>query len=677
MNNSLCRSFPRLLVFLLLIFSLLLFRNIVSAQDNSEPIQLREITVTPGKFTIREGTQSTLSLSKKEIDLFPLIDNDIARAAQVFPGVVSNDFSARFNVRGGEKDEILVRLDGMELFEPYHLQDFGGAISIIDLGLVRRADLLMGGFPAEYGDKMSGVFDITAKEGSREGFGMNFGIDLINAHTLLEGPLSEKGSWLLSARRGYVDLILALIDADEELKPQYADLYGKIAYDFTDRDKLTLNGLYAWDKNLIDEDDDENDLRSTYQNAIIWTKWRHFFSERIWSDLFVFNGIATRDRQKGSGLDERELGFIGAKGEVTAQILKTHTIRGGVEWRWSTAEYDYDIRERRAGIDQYDRITAKVDDSGNEVKAYLQDEWQIHPMLAVNVGGRYLIQDYRRSGVQKYEVSPRIALAVKPIENLVLRGAWGLYHQPIELLTIPVEDEIDSVGRAEEATHYVIGAEYALRGNFLIRAEGYYKTLENLAGQIRDFGRQTQIFTNPDSGNVKGFDLLMSRAVSDQLTWSLGYAYAIAKEQSGDEEFFREFDQRHTIALNGSYQLSQGWHLHTTWRFHTGNPTTELTHTIVTLPDGNLTCDRQLGSTNSQRLPPYHSLDLRFTKTSFHRSWNLTWYVQVLNLYNRSNVHERAFSQIRDEDTNAIIGCDVSDEPLFPIVPTLGISATF
>ena len=183
--------------------------------------------MTPGKFTVQSGTDASLSLSKEGIELFPLIDNDIFRAAHIFPGVTANDFSARFNLRGGEKDEIVVRLDGMELFEPYHLQDFGGAISIIDLGVIRRADLLMGGFPAEYGDKMSGVFDITTKTGNRDRFAMNLGIDLINAHALLEGPLSDKGSWLVSARRGYVDLILALMDADEDLRPQYADLYSK------------------------------------------------------------------------------------------------------------------------------------------------------------------------------------------------------------------------------------------------------------------------------------------------------------------------------------------------------------------------------------------------------------------------------------------------------------------
>ena len=139
-------------------------------KQNQNQWSLKRVVVTPGKFTVQSGTDASLSLSKEGIDRFPLIDNDVFRAAHIFPGVTSNDFSARFNLRGGEKDEIVVRLDGMELFEPYHLQDFGGAISIIDLGVIRRADLFMGGFPAEYGDKMSGVFDITTKDGKSRAF---------------------------------------------------------------------------------------------------------------------------------------------------------------------------------------------------------------------------------------------------------------------------------------------------------------------------------------------------------------------------------------------------------------------------------------------------------------------------------------------------------------------------
>ena len=693
----------------LLILLSIRFHNQVHAQTKSEPIELEEIVVTPGKFTVQSGTDASLSLSKEGLDLFPLIDNDVFRAAHIFPGVTANDFSARFNLRGGEKDEIVVRLDGMELFEPYHLQDFGGAISIIDLGVIHRADLFMGGFPAEYGDKMSGVFDITTKTGNRDSFSMNLGVDLINAHALLEGPLSDKGSWLVSARRGYVDLILALMDADEDLRPQYADLYSKIAYDLTDKDKLTFNALYAWDDNLINADNDADDLDSTYHNAMLWTKWRHFYSESVWSDLFVFNNLATQDRRVGragdtlahrrasgyDSVDKRDFGFLGAKGELTAHLGETHTIRGGLEWRWSRVEYGYVVRHQQQITSQFILsrcpictlgASAKVEGSGSEVKGYLQDEWQLHPRVALNIGGRYLLQNYRRNDIQIYEISPRIALAVKPIENLTLRAAWGLYHQPVDLLTIPIETFVTDVGRAGQAIHYIIGAEYASGTNFMVRAEGYYKALTNLTGQIQDFGRQAQIIAPADSGHAKGFDLFGTYALSERLMGSLGYAFLITKASEKDliydrplfgEEFYRDFDQRHTIALNGSYQIALRWHLHLSWRFHTGNPTTPLEHTLVSHSNGRIDCIRGFGAYNTDRLPAYHSLDLRLTKTSEYKSWTLNWYFQILNLYNRSNVHERVFSEVHDEATGNLIGCEVSDEPLFPILPTLGASATF
>ena len=706
-TNSTPIPVKAILPFLLSLLSIV-FYNLAHAQIASEPVELEEIVVTPGKFTVQSGTEASLSLSKEAIDLFPLIDNDLFRAAHIFPGVTSNDFSARFNLRGGEKDEIVVRLDGMELFEPYHLQDFGGAISIIDLGVIRRADLLMGGFPAEYGDKMSGTFDITAKTGNRDQFAMNVGVDLINAHALLEGPLSDKGSWLVSARRGYVDLILALMAADEDLRPQYADLYSKIAYDLTDKDTLTFNALYAWDDNFIDADNDADDLDSTYHNAMFWTKWRHFYSESVWSDLFVFNNLATRDRRVGhydtlgrsigriyNSVDKRDFGFLGAKGELTARLGETHTIRSGLEWRWSRVEYDYVVRRQQQITRQFILsrcplctfgTSTKIDGSGSEIKGYLQDEWQLHPKLALNIGGRYLFQNYRRNDIRKYEISPRIALAVKPLENLTLRAAWGLYHQPTDLMTIPVETFVTDVSGAGQAIHYIIGAEYASGKNFMVRAEGYYKMLTNLTGQIQDFGRQTQIIAPADSGHATGFDLFSAYALSEQLTGSFGYAFLITKASEDDpmydrplfgETFYRDFDQRHTIALNGSYRIAPRWHLHLSWRFHTGNPTTPLEHTLVLNSSGGMECERGFGEYNTDRLPAYHSLDLRLTKTSEYKSWTLNWYVQILNLYNRSNVHERVFSEILDETTGELTGCEVSDEPLFPILPTLGVSATF
>ncbi len=663
---------------------LILFIHITSflcvhAQENQKPIELDPIVVTPGRFMIYDGPTPQLSLSKQEIERFPLIDNDIMRSGHNLPGVMASDYSARFSVRGGEKDGVSVRLDGMELYNPYHLQDFGGAISLIGLGLIQRADLLMGGFPAEYGQKMSGVYDITTKMPNSEKVSANFGIDLINATAMVEGPLTDKGGWLLSARRGYIDIILALMDIDENYKPQYADVYGKLTYQLSEADTLTFNGIYGWDKNLIRIDDVDNNLDSLYDNTTVWLKWRHAFNTSYRTDLYVFGGTSSRERVSAeTNRDNRDFRFAGTKAELTANVLDKHTIRSGIEWRWLAAQYDYYVKERRAGINDYsDPIIADIDDSGSDIKMFLQDEWQVHPKFAVNLGGRYVVQNYRDTDIQNYEIGPRIALAYRPMNNLILRAAWGLYHQPIDMMSIPVEDGIQTVGRAEQATHYILGGEYSLKNSFLIRMEGYYKKYDNLVGRLREFGRQMQIFTPAESAEAKGFDIFATQAVSSRLTWGLGYAYGIAEETSENQTIYRQYDRRHSIFLSCSQQIAQTWHLYLSWRFHTGDPRTPLDTEKVWLPNGGIGCDRQFGETHTERLPPYHSLDFRITKRSPYRRWALTWYFQVLNLYNRTNVDQYAFSEVRDEETDALIECAIEEEPLFPIVPTLGMTITF
>ena len=664
------------LIFATLLFALTgLFTT--DAEEDAAPVELEKIVVTPGRFTIYDGTSARISLSQKEIERFPLIDNDVMRAGHVFPGVVSSDYSARFSVRGGEKDDISVRLDGMELYNPYHLQDFGGAVSLIGLELVQNTQLLIGGFPAEYGEKMSGVFDLKTRSPNTEQFSANFGIDLINATATLEGPLSEKGSWLLSARRGYIDLILALMDIDEDYKPQYADVYGKFTYQVTQADTVTLNGLYGWDKNRIRLDDVDNNLDSQYDNSTAWAKWQHTFGDTHWTDFFVFAGISNQNRMTGKAdVDNRDFRFFGTKGELTANLFDKHTFRSGVKWQWLTAQYQYDVQERQAGVNVYKPILVDIDDNGGEFSAFLQDEWQLHSKLALNIGGHFVYQQYRKEGIQRYEIGPRVALAVKPINNLLLRGAWGIYHQPISLMRVPVEDGIETVGRAEQASHYIIGAEYTPTNNFLVRIEGYYNTFDNLVGRLREFGRQNQIFAAPESGDAKGLDVFMMHAVSNRLSWTLGYAYGIAEEIAGGTTIFRQYDRRHAFAVSTNYQFAPTWHLYLSWRFHTGEPRTPLIHTEVRLPDGGIACDRQFGETHSARMPAYHSLDFRITKQSSYRRWDLSWYFQILNLYNHRNLDQYAFSEVLNEETGAI-ECVIEEEPLFPIVPTLGVTLRF
>ncbi|HEX8904657.1 MAG TPA: carboxypeptidase regulatory-like domain-containing protein, partial [Longimicrobiaceae bacterium] len=164
-----------------------------------------------------EAGVTTRVITGQDIKLLPgLGEADVMRAVEVLPGVVNtSDFSSAFNVRGGSADQNLVLLDGFPIFNPFHL---GGLFSVFNSDAIARAELLSGGFGAEYGGRVSSVLNIESKPGGGpEGFGVETGVSLLasrlSLHGNLPGPLrgllgGDGGGWLVSARRSYFDVLL-------------------------------------------------------------------------------------------------------------------------------------------------------------------------------------------------------------------------------------------------------------------------------------------------------------------------------------------------------------------------------------------------------------------------------------------------------------------------------------
>ncbi len=652
--------------------------NLAYASDdpqNSEQdvYQLKEISVTPGRFSISDSAKSPYILPKTEMEKLPLIDNDIYRAVHNFPGVVADDFSARFSIRGGDRDETVTKLDGMELYDPYHLQDFGGAISVIDMGLVQNADLFTGGFAAEHGDAMSGVFDITSKKVNREQIIGNVGIDMLNAHVILEGPLSG-ASWLLSARRGYIDLLMGLIETEEIFRPNYYDLYSKTSYDLSASDSISAHVLYAGDTNEIDELGEINDLNSKYWNGMLWTRWHHLKGEKAFWDLYLFSGRAGREKFENiDGVDERSVNYAGLKGDVTYSPVLSQTLKSGWKWQWSEADYNYFLDE--------DQVVTSVDASrdGWNLSGYLQDDWRIADRLGGNVGLRCIYQSYG----EHFVAMPRASLAARLRQDFIVRGAWGIYDQLVQITNLPVEEGIIESQPPEKAVHYVIAAEYSPTARFLLKTEAYYKTFDDLVGRIRDAGRKEQFFTSPESGSARGVEVFLSARqlplpfLSRSLS-ALSLAYALAKSKADTEagEAPRDFDRRHSLSLSADYALwKDGW-LNVVWRYHSGDPYTDASYEKILSEDGELVWQKDYGTPNGKRLPAYHSLDARLTKHFLFKRWKLSLYIQIMNLYNRGNVHEFSFEEVLD-DAGQTVSFERMAEHFLPILPTLGLSAQF
>ena len=183
-------------------------------------IRLRAAEVTldsidvVGSYSIgRDAPASSSALTAEELRELPHFGDDIVRAVTVLPGVTSNDASAEFNVRGSLTREVRYEIDGLEIFEPYHLKDYQGIFSIIDPEMLGGVDLFTGGFPVEYGDRSAGVLDLETF--SPDGRAHEVGISLLNAWGSTSGRW-EGGSYFASARRGWLDVVLEIVGDEEE-----------------------------------------------------------------------------------------------------------------------------------------------------------------------------------------------------------------------------------------------------------------------------------------------------------------------------------------------------------------------------------------------------------------------------------------------------------------------------
>ena len=196
-------------------------------------VSLSEIVVSPGSYSfIGRSPSPRQTMSRVDIESVLQFAEDIFRAVNRLPGLSSGDYSAHFSVRGGRHDETLILLDGLEVYEPYHLKDFNdGAVSIIDVETIEGVELMTGGFPVRHGNRTSGVFSVTSRDPGEEDPRYSVGLSLVNARLMGQGSFADgKGLWFISGRRGYLNLVLKLTNATGLPAPAYHDVFGKLTY---------------------------------------------------------------------------------------------------------------------------------------------------------------------------------------------------------------------------------------------------------------------------------------------------------------------------------------------------------------------------------------------------------------------------------------------------------------
>jgi outer membrane cobalamin receptor len=658
---------------------------------------LAPIIVTAWRFgAVPAGAQS---LSRAEWANAPQPGEDVFRMVGRLPGVTASDLSSKFYVRGGSNDEMLVRLDGLELVEPFHVKEFeGGALSIVDMDALGGVDLLTGGATAEYGNRLTGVFDMRTATPPRSGARTAVGLSLTNARFLSQGGWGAgRGQWMVSARRGYLDLVLGRVtdtnNGVDKIVPRYGDVMGKVTYRLGASNTVSLHGLYAGDQFHARD----NDLLAgtSYGNRYLWANWYASYPQGIEAHTVASAGDLDWDRggtwdgdhAGETASDVRTLWFAGVRQDWTWAVAGPFTAKLGWDWKRMAASYDYANQRSVTTIDAAgnirvtrDTVAISADPRGTQAGAYLSAQVRPVRALTLEAGARY----DRETWTGDRTWSPRLNAAWAVGSATTLRAAWGTFYQAQAIQGLQVQDGVETFFPAERAEQRLLGIEHTAAG-IDFRAEAYDRKLGSIRPRYVNLDRRLDVFPEvtddrallkPAEGDARGVELFAQRSGDAPFRWYASYALAQVRDRYASVGWVpRDVDQRHTLHLGAAYVPNARWRVSTAWEYHSGWPITARTFTSGTDPvTGKAWLRTGFGPLYGERLPAYQRLDARFTRSWDTRRGRGSAFLDVFNLYNHDN--RRAYSYSYNvSSTGVTVNREV--EKLLPIFPSIGFSWEF
>lgn len=670
---------------------------------DSDVIALPQFVVTPSHYgVVQDRVEVAATLTSDELAALPQLGEDLYRTISRLPGLNADDISAKFWVRGAPNSQVLARFDGVDLIEPFHLKDFDGAMSIVDLQTIRSIDLTTGGFTTDYGDKLAGVLTMESQSYTTGSFANSLGVSITNLRGTNQGSYAGgDGSWMVAARRGYLDLALAMTDAGKIVPPRYYDLSAKTEYRFGEDHSFSLHALVAGDSlksnkanELVGNDDTSDEhLNSTYNSAYFWGRWQGRFGAKLAGEAVL--GYAHLDwKREGDALfygtnpfavkDTRSLDQLDFRNDWTYTASPRLLLRGGLQFRTGEADYDYRLSHDRwivrNGVWYRDerRIDRTLSPDGDYSAGYLAARFQPWAPLVVEPGVRF--DDYSYGGGS--HTSPRINIAYT-VGNTSFRAAWGFYRQAQGLHELSLRDGENAFAEAERAEQRVVGVSHLLSSGISLRLEAYERLVANPRDYSLNLVHASEAFPDayedrrhlvPDRARARGVELTAEYRGGRRWGWSASYALARTEELIAGRWVPRIRDQRHTVYLDVTYSPAPKWQLSASWQFHTGWPKTDVGYFMVPNNEGGQYPAFYYKATNAERLSAYHRLDLRATRRFDLHHGVLRAYVDLFNVYDRKNEggYRHSFSLVNGE----II---VIREPktMFPFLPSAGLSWEF
>jgi hypothetical protein len=628
----------------------------------------------------------------------PSIGGDAQRAIAWQAGLASGDRSAAFSVRGGEANEVLILLDGQEIYDPFHLKHFQRFSGIIDSQAVGGARLFSEAFPAEYGDRMSGVVDLSSSVPGTPG-SVFVGSDFLNSRLMADGRFGEgPGHWLISGRAWYPDAVVRTTDRENEgFRPSYYDLLGKAQARLGGRNVLTGHFLAARDDVDFTDPDGEESVNAASGTRYAWLTLSTLWSPRLDSRTVVSYGRIRSERTGridedgefvASVEDGRALSVLGLTQDWTFRPFERLLFKWGISGKRLESAYEYFSRSEAGpplaepgGVVPPPERAFDLVASGRQLGGYAAAQFRPLAALTVETGLRW----DRQSHTGERQVSPRMGLVRALGPSSRIRAAWGRFYQSQGVHELQIEDGLPEFFPAQLAEHWTVAYEREIAGGWTLRADAYLKRMSGLRPRFENLFNPFELLPEfepdrvriePERGEAKGLDLTLARRAGGPVGWWAAYSRSAVEDVIDGRGVPRGWDQPHAFRFGLDYRRGETLEVGLAGEYHTGWPTTSVGARAVQDADGSVAFEPALGPRNGDRFPPYHRLDLRVGRHFRIGRGRLTIVAEITNLYDRANVCCVEDVELRPQPDGSV-RVEREDGLWLPRVPSLGLTWRF
>ncbi len=684
-----------------------------------ESVELEEVVVT-GKAPEEHVTSIQMSRNELNIDQVKKLpalfgEPDIIKTIQLLPGVISaGEGTSSFFVRGGSADQNLILIDEAPVYDPSHLF---GLFSVFNADIIKDSELYKGGIPARFGGRLSSILDVRTRDGNNKEFEGEAGIGLLASNISLEGPIKQnESSYLISARRSYVDLFLRAADNDNLV--YFYDINAKVNWRANNKNRFFLS-LYSGRDDFSFGDDFGFD----WGNRTATFRWNHLFNDKLFSNTSLI----------ASNFDYGLESTSAADGFTWDSDLQEYSLKNDLNYYVNPRlelDFGYHFTYRRFApgkIVPKEGSIFKETELQNEYALdhafYLGAQHSVSDKLTFVYGARLSIfQSVGKGDVYLYEndldnvnptridtlsfgrlepiktyvnFEPRLSMRYMLNPQSSVKLSYNRMVQNTHLIssgTVPLPFNTWAPSsyylKPQLADQIAAGYFRNFKDNtYEVSVEAYYKKMDN----VTDFADNAQLFFNTDlateyrQGEATGYGLeVFVQKKKGALTGFASYTLSKAERTIDGVNLSRTFlanhDRRHSFNMLATYDYNDKWSFGGSFTYGTGKPTTVPSGTYQ-WGDGYIA--DVITERNGYRLPAFHRLDLSATLTprkNKGKKYETSWVFALYNAYSRKNPFS-LYTRVQQNDDGDIVGDGTSKEArmiyLFPLLPSVTYNIKF